>query len=64
MQKEKNHYNEYVRTGDLGFIDENGYLVLEGRLNEMINVGGKSIPLEIEEMIFKFDSNIICACVG
>lgn len=32
------------QTGDLGQIDENGYLTLLGRLKEFINRGGEKIP--------------------
>lgn len=36
--------NGFLRTGDLGQIDENGYLTLLGRLKEFINRGGEKIP--------------------
>src|SRR5262249_17275931 len=38
----------YFRTGDQGVLDENGYLMLTGRLKELINRGGEKIsPLEV-----------------
>ena len=38
--------------GDQGFLDENGYLTLTGRLKEMINRGGEKIaPHEIDEVL-------------
>jgi acyl-CoA synthetase (AMP-forming)/AMP-acid ligase II len=39
-------------TGDLGFLDEEGYLHLAGRKKEIINRGGvKIFPKEIEDLI-------------
>lgn len=42
----------WLKTGDLGYLDEDGYLFLQGRNSEMIKVGAHRInPLEIEEII-------------
>jgi len=39
----------YIRTGDTGFIDENGNLHILGRLDDMFNVGSENVyPAEIE----------------
>lgn len=39
----------WMRTGDLGRFDEDGFLVLEGRAKEMIKSGGMTvIPAEVE----------------
>src|SRR5207249_10144046 len=35
--------NGYFRTGDQGILDDNGYLMLTGRLKELINRGGEKI---------------------
>lgn len=44
--------DNWFKTGDYGFIDEEGYLHLLGRKDEMINMGGHRIsPLEVEERI-------------
>ena len=43
---------EWFRTGDLGRLDEEGYLVLLGRKNEIINRGGEKIsPREVDEAL-------------
>lgn len=40
------------RTGDLGHFDRNGYLVLTGRINELVIRGGEKIPVgEIEGLL-------------
>ncbi len=42
----------WFRTGDLGRIDADGYLVLVGRLKECYRCGGEQvIPLEVEEVL-------------
>jgi acyl-CoA synthetase (AMP-forming)/AMP-acid ligase II len=42
----------WFRTGDQGFLDDNGYLTLVGRLKELINRGGEKIsPREIDEVL-------------
>jgi acyl-CoA synthetase (AMP-forming)/AMP-acid ligase II len=44
--------NGWFRTGDQGYLDADGYLVLTGRLKEMINRGGEKIsPREIDEVL-------------
>jgi fatty-acyl-CoA synthase len=42
----------WLHTGDLGSMDERGYLRIAGRLKEMIIRGGENIyPREIEEVL-------------
>jgi acyl-CoA synthetase (AMP-forming)/AMP-acid ligase II len=44
----------YFRTGDQGVLDENGYLMLTGRLKELINRGGEKIsPLEVDAALLE-----------
>ena len=43
----------WLHTGDLGTMDQQGYLRTTGRLKEVINKGGETIyPTEIEEVLF------------
>ena len=47
----------WFRTGDEGFLDENGYLFITGRIKEMINRAGEKIPpLYIDEVLLKHPS--------
>ena len=42
----------FFRTGDQGKIDENGHVVITGRIKELINKGGEKIsPVEIDNVI-------------
>jgi long-chain acyl-CoA synthetase len=42
----------YLRTGDLGHLDPEGFLWVEGRVSDMINRGGlKVFPDEVEEVL-------------
>jgi long-chain acyl-CoA synthetase len=42
----------YLRTGDIGHLDSEGFLWLEGRASDVINRGGlKVLPHEIEEQL-------------
>jgi len=44
----------WLRTGDIGRLDEEGYLTLVGRNNEMIKSGAYRIsPVEIEEILLQ-----------
>lgn len=56
---------DFFRTGDLGFIDSDGYITLSGRLSETINVGGKKLsPIEVEQKINLIKGVRESVCVG
>jgi acyl-CoA synthetase (AMP-forming)/AMP-acid ligase II len=49
--------NGWFRTGDEGYLDEDGYLFLTGRLKEQINRGGEKVsPLEVDEVLLRHDA--------
>ena len=42
----------WFRTGDLGWVDDDGFVWLEGRASDQINRGGmKVLPAEVEEVL-------------
>ena len=46
--------SEYIYTKDLGYIDEEGYIYMLGRQDDVINYGGIKIsPEEIESIVIK-----------
>lgn len=49
---------------DLGYIDDEGYLFLVGRRDDVINIGGlKVAPTEVEDVALRHPSIADCACV-
>ncbi|POH17748.1 o-succinylbenzoate--CoA ligase [Fructilactobacillus sanfranciscensis] len=57
--------NGWFATGDLGYLDADGFLYLKSRLSELIISGGENIyPLEIENVINQFPNIIESAVVG
>jgi acyl-CoA synthetase (AMP-forming)/AMP-acid ligase II len=55
----------WFRTGDQGFLDEEGYLRLVGRIKELINRGGEKIsPREIDEVLLKHPAVAEAVCFG
>lgn len=55
----------WLRTGDMGRIDEDGYLYITGRVKNMIISGGENInPTEVEQCILKMDCVVDAAVFG
>jgi long-chain acyl-CoA synthetase len=57
--------NGWFRTGDLGLMDEEGFVYVTGRLKELIIKGGENIaPKEIDEACYKHPAILQAAAVG
>jgi acyl-CoA synthetase (AMP-forming)/AMP-acid ligase II len=57
--------NGWFRTGDQGFLDDEGYLTLVGRIKELINRGGEKIsPREIDEALLTHAAVSEAVCFG
>ena len=55
----------WLETGDLGYVDADGYLFLVGRVDDVINRGGEKIyPKEVEEVVLGDPSVTAAAVVG
>jgi feruloyl-CoA synthase len=57
--------NGWYYTGDLGRIDQDGFLYIVGRNKDIINSGSEKIfPIEIEEVLFKHPAVLDVAVLG
>ena len=55
----------WLRTRDGGFLDEEGYLFLHGRIDDVIVRGGENLsPGEIEDVLLEHPAVAECAVVG
>ena len=55
----------WLRTGDMGALDADGYLRITGRLREMVKVGGEMVfPAEVENALQKHPAVFECGVVG
>ncbi|WP_414942882.1 class I adenylate-forming enzyme family protein [Amycolatopsis sp. cmx-11-51] len=55
----------WLHTGDVGILDDEGYLILVDRIKDMIIRGGENIyPKEIEECLYSHPAVLEAAVVG
>ena len=52
-------------TGDLAYMDDEGYIRINGRIKDVIIRGGENVPIvEIENLLFKHPAVLSAALVG
>lgn len=57
--------NGWLHTGDLGWLDADGYLTLVGRSSDMIKTGAHRVsPLEVEATVLLLGEVAECAVIG
>ena len=63
--KDLYHHDKYLRTGDLGRIDADGYLWITGRAKDLIIRGGHNIdPADIEEALMAHSAVAMAGAIG
>ncbi|MFM2354778.1 MAG: propionyl-CoA synthetase [Pseudomonadota bacterium] len=59
------HFPGYYETGDAGFIDEDGYLYIMARTDDVINVAGHRLSTGAMEEVLASHPNVAeCAVIG
>ncbi len=55
----------WLHTGDMGTLDEEGYVYIKDRMKDMIVSGGENVyPREVEETLFSHPAVADAACIG
>lgn len=58
-------YKGWYHSGDLGYIDEDGYLYVADRVDDMIISGGENVyPREVEDVLYEHRGVLDVAVVG
>jgi long-chain acyl-CoA synthetase len=55
----------WLRTGDMGYYDEKGFIYIADRKKDMIVTGGENVyPKEVEEILYRHDAVAEAAVIG
>ena len=55
----------WLITNDLVYLNEDGYLFMLGRIDDIVNVGGEKVSAtEVENIICQYEEVKECACIG
>jgi long-chain acyl-CoA synthetase len=64
-ETESAFWGNWFRSGDIGVIDEDGYLYIVDRLKDMIITGGENVySREVEEVLYTRPEVLECAVIG
>ncbi|WP_017755164.1 fatty acid--CoA ligase [Calidifontibacillus oryziterrae] len=62
---EKSMYKGWYHSGDIGYVDEDGYLFIADRVDDMIISGGENIyPREVEDILYEHPGILDVAVLG
>lgn len=65
VETEQAFDDKWLKTGDMGYLDADGYLFLTGRKKELINRSGEKFsPKEIDEILYQYKGIKMAAAVG
>ncbi len=57
--------DDWLYTNDLVYKDEDGFIYMLGRADDIINVGGEKVsPVEVENIASGYEGAQECACIG
>lgn len=57
--------DDWLYTNDLIYIDDDGFVFMLGRADDIINVGGEKVsPIEVENTAQEYEAVKECACIG
>lgn len=60
---ENSYHNGYFLSNDVGYLDDEGFLYILGRIDDVINIGGLKVhPSEIENAALKIEGIEECLC--
>lgn len=61
----RNTTNAWIKTGDLAYVNEEGYYFLCGRVDDMIVSGGENVyPIELEQVLLQHNAIQQVAVIG
>lgn len=58
-------YKGWYHTGDIGYLDDEGYLWVKDRVDDMIISGGENVyPREVEDLLYEYPGVLDVAVIG